>query len=307
MKYVYIVNPVSGKKNAEKTLVPEIHEYFKDKDLDYEVVLTERPHHATELARSCASSGDEVRICSCGGDGTLNEVVEGVVGHDNVELSCYSCGGGNDFVKSFGSVSDFRRVATLVEGDSVPVDVLTVNDRYCINILSVGLDADISEAVIKYRKVKFLRGPGAYNLAMLECVFLKPMGKDFTVELDGKEPYSNSFTLVVAGNGRVYGGSYRATPEAKVDDGIIDIVSIKKLSLPKVAKLISKYKAGVHIKDGVIIDELVDKMEYYKTAKFKISAQNEFVVNIDGERIRTDCIQVGIIRHALKFIVPDLG
>lgn len=304
MKYVFIVNPISGKRDANEVLVPKIHAFFQDRNLEYAVEVTSYPKHALEIAKQYAQTGERVRLCACGGDGTLNEVVTGAFGYDNAEIACYPNGGGNDYIKCFGESEPFRDLETVVSGKSIAVDLLRLNDNFCVNILSVGLDADISEAVNKYRKAKFLRGPMAYNMALLECV-LKPLGKPLVIEIGDSVRLEKNFILVVAGNGKVYGGGYMALPEAKNNDGAIDIVFVEKMGLARVAKLIPIYKKGYHIKRGDVIADLNDKMYFYRcTDHMRILSKEPFIVNFDGERIQTTNVEISMLPAAVRFIVP---
>lgn len=304
MKYLFVVNPVSGKRNAETTLIPRIHAYFSANNFDYAVEVTQYPKHATEIVKAYAEAGGDLRVCACGGDGTLHEVACGAVGFGNVEMTCCPVGGGNDFIKCFGDAESFLDFDMITHAKSIPIDLLTVNDTYCINIVSVGLDADICEAIPKYRKIKLLRGPMAYNLAMIECTFFKPLGKQLHVEVGDDIELNGSFILSVASNGRVYGGGYYATPDAEVDDGIIDFVAVEKMNLPRIASMIAVYKKGKHIDNGAVIPSLDDKMCYHRANRIKMTSQKEFIVNMDGETLVTDCVEIGVLRHALRFVVP---
>lgn len=307
MRYVFVINPISGKRDIQEMLVPKIHEYFRDKALDYIIELTERPKHATEIVKKHAESMEKIRVCACGGDGTLNEVAAGAYSYENVEIACYPCGSGNDFIKSLGGeADDYRDISVMVTGKSIPVDIMTVNDRFCINIMSVGIDADISEAVIKYRKAKFLRGPMAYNLALLECI-LKPLGKNFKIKIDDKLELNDKYLLAVAGNGRVYGGGYNAVPQAQIDDGKMDIVLVENMKLSRITNVIPVYKRGEHLVDGRIVEELADKLSFCRAGKMEISSEEEFIVNIDGERFHTKYVKAGMIKKALRFVVPAAG
>jgi YegS/Rv2252/BmrU family lipid kinase len=301
MEYLFVVNPMSGKRDAETRIIPEIERYCGERSLDCAIEVTRYPHHATEIVERYAAKGTGLRACACGGDGTLNEVATGAIGHDNVELACYACGGGNDFVKSFGSREDFNS-ASVVEGESVPIDILTVNDRYCVNILSIGLDADVCASIERYRHIPALRGPAAYNLALVERV-MRPIGKELDIEIDG-ESVSGRYTMLTVGNGEFYGGGYHATPEARTNDGVIDVVLVRKMGLVEVVGLISTYKKGEHIIDGKVIAPLRDKLWYYKAGRLKIKSQKEYVVNIDGEILRAKTLNIGILRGALRFVVP---
>ncbi|MEG2234000.1 MAG: diacylglycerol kinase family lipid kinase [Oscillospiraceae bacterium] len=304
MKYLFIVNPVSGKRDAERVIVPKLKEWFKDKDYDWELVATQYPQHAKELALAAAQTGDPVRICACGGDGTLSEVVSGAFGYDNVEIAVYPCGSGNDFIKCFGAADDFQCIEEIVCAKSKPIDLLRVNEHICMNLISVGIDADVANAMNRYRGIPLLRGPLAYNLAVAECL-LKPIGKNLRLKV-GDEEKSGTFILAAIGNGRVYGGGYKATPEALVDDGIIDIVAVDKIPLMRIMKVLGIYKRGEHIKDGAVIEELQDCLKYYRTDRVEIDSDREFIVNIDGEIIRTSHVKIEMLHHKMKFVVPLL-
>ncbi|MEG1017879.1 MAG: acylglycerol kinase family protein, partial [Oscillospiraceae bacterium] len=153
MKYVFIVNPKSGKKEASGYVIPLIEAYFKGKNLDYEIKITQYAKHATQLAREAASENEQVRICSCGGDGTLSEVAAGLVGFDNAEFACFPCGSGNDYIKYFGTANDFSNIEQVVLGKSKVVDILRINDTYCLNLLSVGIDADVASYIPRIRRM----------------------------------------------------------------------------------------------------------------------------------------------------------
>ncbi len=303
MKTVFVVNPRAGMQNLDKTVVPMIEQWFQGKDLDYEVKLTEYPRHATEIAQAYGKTGKPVRLCACGGDGTLCEIAIGAVGFDNIELAVYPCGSGNDFIKCFGDKEPFLDLGSVVNGAAIPVDILTVDDTYCINLASVGIDADITAGIEKYRRFKFLRGTMPYNLSMVEHV-LKPMGKDLKIEIGDDIVLENNFILIALGNGMVYGGGYHATPTARVNDGVIDVVVVEKMPLPRVVSFIETYKKGEHIAEGDIIESMRDKITLYKTDHVRITSQKEFVLNIDGETMTKTSLDIHIKKHALRFVLP---
>ncbi|MEG0751132.1 MAG: diacylglycerol kinase family lipid kinase [Oscillospiraceae bacterium] len=302
MKYLFIVNPISGKRDAKETIVPLIENWFKNKDFDWQIVLTEYPKHAEELARTAGESGEKTRVCACGGDGTLSETVNGAFGFDNLEIACFPCGSGNDFIKCFGGAENFRSVELVVNGFSTPIDVLRVNDCNCFNLMSVGIDADVTEGTIRWRRFPAFRGAISYNLALAECL-LKPLGKKLRMTVDG-ERFDGTYMLTAAGNGKVYGGGYVATPEARPDDGIIDVVTVDKIPLMRIMKVLGLYKRGEHIVDGKVIDSLKDCVHYMRASELSIESDKEFVVNIDGEVFMSNSITVKLLHHAVRFVVP---
>jgi len=300
MKYYFILNPAAGAVDSPKTLIPLIDEYFKKAGIDRTIYVTDHPGHATELARQIAESGEEARICACGGDGTLNEVVRGVAGHSNVAITIYPGGSGNDFIKNFGTREEFADVGLVVNGISRPVDLIKINDDlWCANIFSVGVDADVAAGIPKWRRMPFCGGPMAYNLSLVETV-IKPMGKRFSINGEPKD-----VLIITACNGRVYGGAYNAAPEAELDDGLMDLVVVDKIGKLRVAQLIPVYKAGKHVENGVVTESLSDVLTYSRVNKLHITSDTPFSTNIDGEVVRMRSAKLQVVPGALNFIVPN--
>lgn len=305
MRYLFIVNPVAGKREAERAAVPAIREYFETHSTGaaWQIVRTDYPGHAKELAREAAQGGEPVRICACGGDGTLSETVSGAYMFPNAEFAVYPCGSGNDFIKCFGDAEHFRSIQEIVDGTGRPIDLLKVNDYICMNLVSVGIDADVANAMNRWRGVPLLRGPVSYDLAVAECL-LKPLGKRMRLRI-GEEQREGSFMLAAAGNGKVYGGHYMATPNAKVDDGIIDLIAVDKIPLTRIMKVLGVYQRGEHLQpDGQVAPELRDCLRYYRTDHIEIESERSFVVNVDGEILRTDHVTIEMMHHKIRFVVP---
>lgn len=303
MKYLFIVNPMSGRRGADEVLVPRIREWADGRGIDYAIEVTEYPRHATEIVQEYAARHEKLRVCACGGDGTISETAAGAVGQKHVELALYPSGGGNDFVKCICEQQKFLDFDAVVDGDSVAIDMMKVGDYYCINLMSVGIDADINYGTARYRKLRALRGPMAYNLSLVEHLF-KPMGKDLKVLVDDDVTLDGNYILVAAGNGQVYGGGYRATPEALLNDGLIDIVVINKMSLPNIAKVLGIYKKGSHLENGEVIDLLKDKMRFMRAQKLTIQSDREFIINIDGESVTGKAVDIAIEPRSLNLVLP---
>lgn len=304
MKYYFVVNPNSGKKNITEEITQKVNSFFGGDSSKYEIVISHDVEAKAHTTRQICeqNAGTPIRICACGGDGTLNGVASGSLGYQNVEIGYYPAGSGNDFIKCFGGADDYRSIENFVNWKSRPVDMLRVNDTYCINLLSVGVDADVNYCLPKYRRVPLLGGPMAYNMSVLEN-FFKPMGKDLKVSIDGVEQ-SGKYMLIAMGNGRVYGGGYYATPEAKYDDGIMDIVLIDKISKLKIVGVLGIYKKGEHIKDGSVVGDMKGYVHYYHAKNVTVESKKEFVVNADGEAFVASRMTVDMLPKAFKFIAP---
>ena len=302
MKYCYIINPIAGQKELPAKLIPLIEEAFARNKLDYEIAVTQYPKHATEITRRLATENDAVRISAMGGDGTLNEVVSGAVGFDNVEVGCYPSGSGNDFIKYYGSREDFINFEYIIDADSAEVDVIKINDRLCLNIFSLGIDANVAYDIPHYRRLPLMSGPMAYNLS-LAVNFVKKLGAEITLSADGVVRTFDCLLLAV-GNGRVYGGGYWAAPEAVLDDGLLDVVAVNTIPRLRIASVIPVYKKGKHLANGRVADNLSDVISFFRTDKLRISASKEVVVNLDGESGVMKDMDISLIRKGIRFLLP---
>ena len=151
MKHLFIVNPVAVGKDRHEYVAEQARLALEGSADAYEVYITTAPMDACAKIKAEAASGEELRVYACGGDGTLNECVNGAVGHDNVAVTHFPCGTGNDFIKMFGEEKDrFFDLSDLVRGEVRPLDVMECCGRYAVNICSVGIDARIGTEVHQY-------------------------------------------------------------------------------------------------------------------------------------------------------------
>ena len=164
MKHLFVVNPVAGKQKPEEKLrlineaIDRLPAEQRSRD-EFEIYVTEAPMDACRHIRETAADGAELRVYACGGDGTLNECVNGAAGLSNVAVTHFPCGTGNDFIKMFGPGKDrFFDLTELINGEVRPIDVIKCNDRYSVNICSMGLDARVGTDVHKYSGMPLIGG-----------------------------------------------------------------------------------------------------------------------------------------------------
>ena len=133
MKHIFVINPAAGRQSAYDDVCSRLSSGVFG--ADYEIYRTRHPHDATSFIRSyCeAHPTEDVRFYACGGDGTLNEVVSGVVGHPNASVGCYPCGSGNDFVKYYGGADRFLDLSAQASAEEHLIDLIRVGDRYAVN------------------------------------------------------------------------------------------------------------------------------------------------------------------------------
>lgn len=184
--------------------------------------------HATEIAQKLCQTGESLRFYACGGDGTVNEVANGIIGYDNAAMSVIPVGTGNDFLKNFGGDMDkFRDAENLWDGPQFPMDAIDVNGRVALTIACSGIDARVARDVHKYSESPILDGKSSYIASLLVNFLFKGIGSHWTVELDG-ETIEDDFSLVSVCNGRYYGGGFMPVAEARMDDGVLNTLVVKR-------------------------------------------------------------------------------
>lgn len=303
MKHVFIVNPCAGKADATGTLVPHLIEQLAPMDLDYKIELTAYPHHATEITKQYAMAREPIRFYACGGDGTLNEVLAGAYQYPQAEVACVPLGSGNDMVRNFGTKEDFLNIADLVAGSAVPIDLMEVNGKIGVAICSAGLDADVASDMPKFRRMPLCSGSMAYGLAVVENL-CKPMGKVMSITIDG-EMFVGKYLVAAVANGSYYGGGVCAAPAARVDDGLMDVVLVKKISRARIAAVIGRYQKGTHMDHaGAVAEDLADVITFRRGSEVVIQPEEAVIGNIDGEVEKESRIEIHNLRHAARFVLP---
>ncbi len=296
MKHLFIINPTAGKNTDPEALSKKIREAMSGSSDELEIYVTKAPLDATEKVRAEACKGAPLRVYACGGDGTLNECVNGAAGFPNVALTHYASGSGNDFLRMFGSDTVlFTDLKNLINGKALPVDLIDVCGRKSINICSLGFDARVGIGVHKYTQNPFISGTLGYVVSLL-VHFVKGINRPLKIKLDGKE-LSGEFALVCACNGRYYGGGFNPVPEAEPDDGLMDVLVVKKVSRLTFLMLIGKYSKGRYA-------ELRKYISHYRCTEISFESEEELGINVDGEAVFSKTPSFRMEPGAVNFIFP---
>ena len=296
MKHLFIVNPVAGGYDSTEAVSAKVAQAFSGRAGDFEIYTTKKPMDACRKIEYEAALCDELRVYACGGDGTLNECVCGAVGKENVAVTHFPKGTGNDFVKTFGDEKErFRDLEELLNGEVRALDVIDCNGRYSMNICSVGIDARIGTDVHKYSKIPMVGGATGY-VTSLAVNLVKGIKENLRVICNGKLFYGD-MTLICACNGSYYGGGFHPVPEARPDDGIMDILIVKGVSHLTFLRLVGDYAKGKYAK-------YPDYINYMSSDCLEIEADKEIVVNVDGEAVYSKKIRIKLIPGGVNFIVP---
>ncbi len=297
MKHLFIVNPVAGGRDRTKEVTAQaVEEFTRRGGGSYEIYTTTEPMDACRKIAAEASRGEDLRVYACGGDGTLNECVCGAVGHENVALTHFPGGTGNDFVRCFGEEKDrFRDLSALIDGEVRALDAIDCNGRMSINICSVGIDARIGTDVHKYSELPLLGGKASY-ITSAAVNLIKGVRQPLRVKCGGRLYYGD-MSLICACNGSFYGGGFHPVPEARPDDGILDFLIVKGVSRLAFVRLVGAYAKGQYASMPKVITHV-------RGDSIEIESETELAVNVDGEAIHAKTVSMKLLPGAVRFIVP---
>lgn len=306
MKHFFVLNPVAGAKTAEKLILPKILEAAKAEGVDYEIHRTMNIGDGEKyVINRCLTFPDEsLRFYAVGGDGTLNEVVNGAYGFSNAEIAFIPAGTGNDFVRIFEGQKNFSDIRKQIRGQAIPIDAIRYSDgskdRFIINVLNIGLDCDVVAEKNKISENLKINGPLAY-LAGVAVVFAGNRGFPMIVTLQDGRVLDEEFTLIAVGNGSFYGGGFKGVPEASINDGLLDVSLVRKVNRRTFASLIGKYKKGTHLKS-----KLAKSLITYKQCRsLTIEPKGAMQICVDGEIFDSGTIDISIVPGAVKFSLPE--
>lgn len=308
MKHFFILNPVAGKGRAEKDLLPSILDAVKKTNVAYEIHRTINVGDATRYVKNrCETNSDTLRFYAVGGDGTLNEVVNGAFGYENAEVAFIPSGTGNDFARVFSNYDFFLNIERQILGNSRFIDLIKYNGQYLINMMNIGLDCDAASMVTQLKKKAFLKGTLAY-IAGVAIVFMGNRGINLKVNLDNGQEYQGCFTLVAIGNGAFCGGGFKGVPKARLDDGLLDVSLIKKVNRRTFLSLVGLYHKGKHL-DHIKAKDLITYVQC-KSLRITHPEGKEIKVCTDGDVKYVDNLDLRILPGTIKFSVPrgcDVG
>lgn len=295
MRHLFIINPAAGKKGSTRQLEAMLEKL----PFPHEVVYTTGEGDARRFAEEAVRTGEPVRIYACGGDGTLNEVVNGAAGHDHAAITNVPKGTGNDFLKLFGPNyrTLFYDLEELAAGPQTPFDLIDCNGKLGIDIVCAGVDARIAAGVHRYKDWWLVSGIGAYILSLLENIFFKGIARTMTVRMGDIRWEDRPASLLCVCNGRHYGGGFMPVGDAMPDDGVLDMLLVRKVGLFTFLRLVGKYARGLYKEYPELI------LDFHGDAAF-FSAREPITVVVDGEVMRDTAFTVRLSEKKVNFFYP---
>lgn len=303
-KMLFILSSKAGKTEFDIN-EKDIEKIYNKKDFEenVQIIRTYYEDHATDAAKAFIEKykNHKKTIIVGGGDGSLNEICNVVYKNDleNTSLGLIPMGTGNDFSKNF-SYKNFK-VESLLNLKEKKIDLIKVNDKVGINVLSLGFDTVVLEKAYEYLDKNPSLGKKAYFFGVIKALkYLSYQNLSLTLyDKNYKEiKLEDEFLLSAICNGGYYGSGFNPAPSAKIDDGILNLVYAKKLPSLLLPSLIIRYKHGL-LENSKYLDEI-------KVKKGQIKSDEKILANIDGEIFENKIINFEIIENCLSWTYFDM-
>lgn len=272
-----IANPAAGHGTAE-TRLTALAEALAALGVAAETRQTRHPGHASLLAQAARAEGCE-RLIVAGGDGTVHEVAHGLLSEPGPgpgpAVGILPSGTGSDFVKMLRQPEDIGALARFfLETAPRSIDAARAGDRFMINTLGIGFDAQVGiQARNLRRNAPILRGPAVYGVALARAL-LSYRAPPMTVAMDGAAQ-TLGVAMLTINNGIHSGGSFQLTPNAVIDDGVLDACLVPAMSRITFMQIVPKASSGAHARDP--------RVRMARAKRFEVSSERPFAVQIDGE------------------------
>lgn len=293
MKLRFIFNPRSGTPRRNAPILPMLREFVSSAWPDADLLCTEGPGHATEIARDAVAKGYQ-RVVAVGGDGTANEVAQALI-HTPVAMGLVPCGSGNGLALHLGLPASPRDALGLAAGASVRIaelDTGTVNGFTFVNAMGLGLDAEVGRRFNLLRR----RGLPAYARTAL-AAFLARKTERLVISVGDQNETVEALFIAVA-NSDQYGNDAKIAPGARIDDGMLDLVIVRPVGLFAACVLGARLFLGS-------IDRSRD-VRHIRGERFVIGRPAVGIIHTDGEIHETGPnVVVQVLPRSLRFMVPD--
>ncbi|MBM7846470.1 diacylglycerol/lipid kinase family protein [Herpetosiphon giganteus] len=270
LRLAVILNPHSNRQRAAHQ-ASHIMAMLSHFGLEASLFKTTHVGHATSLAQQCVAEGTWDGIIAAGGDGTINEIVNGMAG-SQLPLSFVPLGTGNDFVKmlKLPANSIVEAIRAIANNQLRQIDLGMINEHWFINGVGIGLDANVA---IEAQKLKRIKGGLVYIIAVLKSI-LRYEARDLLIETDDLT-LQQRINMATVGNGGYHGGGFWVTPAAKIDDGLLDVCLTGEQSRWSMVRDSARVRQGTH---GDL-----PSVTMLKTRTFKLYSERGVPVHVDGE------------------------
>lgn len=298
VQHHFLINPAAGKGKAPN-LIPAITTYMAKQGLPFLIHTTSAPGDAEQYVRTACKKGQPVRFYVCGGDGTLNEAINGAAHQPHAAVGVIPFGNGNDFVRNFDKPALFHDLQAQTDGGEAVFDLLSVNGRYALNMVNIGFDCEVVLQVDRFRRYPLIRGPFAYLLAVF-VVLSRKMGQPLRIRLPDGTALFGSYLLCTAANGRFYGSGFCAAPESCINDGLFELTLVQKIGRLCFLSMLPSYKKGTYFEKK----QIQNKLTHHRLSSFILHTDLPAGICIDGEITFFTSAAFALERETVRFIIP---
>ncbi len=289
---IFIINPIAGKGKG-KIVASRIQQFFHEKSINIQISFTEKSGHATELTKQFISLKPNV-IVACGGDGTINEVAQALVGTD-IALGIIPIGSGNGLAANLHIPKSIdNALETILKQKTKSIDAGKINHQYFFSNIGFGIDAAVIEQYAQTKKRNFLGYVSASTKALFQY-----KTKSFSIKIDDEKELKNDYYFLFCSNSNEAGYGISFSPKAKLNDGKLDFLAIKKLN----------FMEQIQFSICVLLKR-IEKMNQAEVLQIRsanfINNDVETIAQIDGEAVvlNEKNIEVSVVSNALHVIIP---
>ncbi|MCI7145700.1 MAG: hypothetical protein MR991_04605 [Clostridiales bacterium] len=316
MKNIFILNPHSGRKKADNGIIREIRDVSDELGMDSEIYFTrskgDGERYIREMCRKYENTGEALRIYGIGGDGTVNEVANGAVGFDNVEIGVIPMGTGNDYIRNYGDPEKFMDVRNQLLGESVRSDLIhyraeyegEITEGYCANMFNIGFDCNVVDMTDTVKEWPGVGGSLAYLISVF-IVLGKKRETNMRIEFEDGSVRDGRVLLISIANGCYCGGGIKGVPKCILDDGLMDVSIVRSgITRSQFVRIFPKYQKGTHLEDKLV--QKLRAIEYRKEKSMKLVAGDPEGIRlcVDGEISSQQSVEFRVKEKAVRFILP---
>lgn len=311
MRHLFVINPSAGKKGGKDKLITAIRSAGEKLGHDVEIYETKFAGDGEAFVRRTAETageGEKIRFYACGGDGAVNEVANGAYGF-NVEVGCIPMGTGNDYIRNYGNVKQFRNIELQLQGKAVDSDLIRyvqycdgeeLPPRYCVNMFNIGFDCNVVDQTATVKNWPLVKGSLAYMISVV-IMLIKKKGADLKIEYEDGRVFDGKLLLIAIANGCYCGGGVKGVPLSVLDDGLMDVSLVRDIPRRMFLNMFPKYSKGTHLQ----YEKMKKILDYDQCKKLTVSANGRpMKLCVDGEITNADKVIFEIEPKSMRFAVP---
>ncbi len=284
--YDILVNPVSGKGKSLIAL-KKVEELLNSKSIEYKVHRTNYPFHATEIVSELNKNEDTLLIV-LGGDGTFNEVLNGITDFEKIVVGFVPCGTGNDYIKATTiPIDTAKALEKILNGNVGYTDFIQIGEKRALNCAGAGMDVDV---LVRYSTMKAFKGKIKYYASLIDVLCHLKFHK-MNINLDGKDVEKSVFLMAVT-NGKYFGGGMPISPLSDINDGELNVVIINEIKKRKILGTLLKFLRGKHLNEPCT--------ETFSAKEVTITLLDEGKTQVDGEVYDNKILNCKLIHNCLR-------